>query len=269
MIDWQPEPQKRVAIVGGGPSGIVAARYLKQHGLQPVIFEQSDSIGGQWNARSTRSGVWSWMRANTSRVLTCFSDLDHEPGTAVYPHNEEMLAYLHRYAGLFGLTADTRLRSVVELVDRDKPGDGWNVSWMSAAGERRTERFAHVIIASGRYNKPRMPPLPGISSFSGSGGVCHTFQYENYSDQYRHQRVLVAGSSISAHETASDLAMLGAVRVISSSRRQRYIIPKLLGGIPADHVLPTRFGALAAEIMPLDQVARDFKELILQFNGSP
>src|SRR5262249_37204781 len=115
---------------------------------------------------------------------------------------------------------------------------------------------------------PRILPLPGISSFSGSGGVSHTFQYKNCCDQYRNQRVLVAGSSISAHEIASDLAMLGAT-VISSSRRQRYIIPKLLGGIPAEHVLSTRFGALAAEIKPLDQVGREFKELILRFYGSP
>jgi hypothetical protein len=63
--------------------------------------------------------------------------------------------------------------------------------------------------------------------------------------------------------------MSGAVRVISSSRRQRYIIPKLLSGIPADHVSFTRFAALAAEIMPLDQVARGFKELILRSYGSP
>jgi thioredoxin reductase len=269
MMHEQSKPEKRVAIVGGGPSGIVVARYLKQHGLQPVIFEQSDSIGGQWNARSNHSGVWPWMRANTSRVLTCFSDLDHEPGTTVYPHNQEMLAYLHRYAGLFGLTADTRLRSLVELVDRDASSDGWNVGWMSAAGKRRTERFAYVIIASGRYNEPRIPPLPGISSFSGSAGVSHTFQYKSCSDRYRDRRVLVAGSSISAHEIASDLAMVGAERVISSSRRQRYIIPKLLGGIPAEHVLCTRFAALAAEIMSLDQVARGFKELILRFYGSP
>ena len=209
------------------------------------------------------------MPSDLSRVLTCFSDLDHEPGTAVYPHNQEVLAYLHRYAGLFGLTADTRLRSLVERVDRDASSDGWNVGWVSAAGERYTERFASVIIASGRYNKPRTLPLPGISSFSGSGGVSHTFQYKNYCGQYRDQRVLVAGSSISAHEIASDLAMSGAARVISSCRRQRYIIPKLLGGLPAEHVLCTRFAALAAEIKTLDQVAREFKELLLRFYGSP
>jgi cation diffusion facilitator CzcD-associated flavoprotein CzcO len=40
---------KQVAIIGGGPSGIVAARWLKAQGFVPVIFEQSDDLGGQWN----------------------------------------------------------------------------------------------------------------------------------------------------------------------------------------------------------------------------
>jgi cation diffusion facilitator CzcD-associated flavoprotein CzcO len=36
---------RRVAIIGSGPGGLVAARYLKQHGFEPVVFEQDDEIG--------------------------------------------------------------------------------------------------------------------------------------------------------------------------------------------------------------------------------
>jgi cation diffusion facilitator CzcD-associated flavoprotein CzcO len=38
--------RRRVAIVGSGPGGLVAARYLKHHGFEPVVFEQDDDIGG-------------------------------------------------------------------------------------------------------------------------------------------------------------------------------------------------------------------------------
>src|SRR5215469_18536750 len=51
--------RRRVAIIGSGPGGLVAARYLKHHGFEPVVFEQDDDIGGQWNVRSPHSGVWS------------------------------------------------------------------------------------------------------------------------------------------------------------------------------------------------------------------
>ena len=41
----QQVSRRRVAIVGSGPGGLVAARYLKHHGFEPVVFEQDDDIG--------------------------------------------------------------------------------------------------------------------------------------------------------------------------------------------------------------------------------
>ena len=37
---------KRVAIIGGGISGLTAAYRVHQAGLQPVLFEASDRVGG-------------------------------------------------------------------------------------------------------------------------------------------------------------------------------------------------------------------------------
>ena len=42
----QQASRRRVAIIGSGPGGLVAAKYLKHHGFEPVIFEQDDDIGG-------------------------------------------------------------------------------------------------------------------------------------------------------------------------------------------------------------------------------
>jgi dimethylaniline monooxygenase (N-oxide forming) len=97
----QHDSLPRVAIIGSGPGGLVAARYLKQHGFEPVVFEQDDEIGGQWNFRSPHSGIWPSMVTNTSRLLTCFSDLAPEPRTSIFPPNKEILAYLKRYAQRF------------------------------------------------------------------------------------------------------------------------------------------------------------------------
>jgi dimethylaniline monooxygenase (N-oxide forming) len=80
----QQVSRRRVAIIGSGPGGLVAARYLKDHGFEPAVFEQDDDIGGQWNVRSPHSGVWPSMVTNTSRWLTCFSDLALEPEAAIF-----------------------------------------------------------------------------------------------------------------------------------------------------------------------------------------
>jgi dimethylaniline monooxygenase (N-oxide forming) len=69
---------KTVAIIGAGPSGLVTARWLKRESFEPVIFEQGDGLGGQWTGDSRYSGIWPWMRTNTSRLMTAFSDLRHD-----------------------------------------------------------------------------------------------------------------------------------------------------------------------------------------------
>ena len=38
-----------VAILGAGPSGIAAARWLTHCGFDCTLFEQGGAIGGQWN----------------------------------------------------------------------------------------------------------------------------------------------------------------------------------------------------------------------------
>ena len=121
----QPGSQFRAAIIGSGPGGLVAARYLKHHGFKPVVFEQDDEIGGQWNVRSPHSGVWPSMVTNTSRLLTCFSDLALEPGAPIFPSNQEILAYLKRYARRFDILSEVRYGTRVELIERNPDGLGW------------------------------------------------------------------------------------------------------------------------------------------------
>jgi dimethylaniline monooxygenase (N-oxide forming) len=256
---------RRVAIVGSGPGGLVVAKYLKQHGFEPVVFEQDDAIGGQWNARSPYSGVWPSMVTNTSRLLTCFSDLAHEPRTPIFPSSREVLAYLYRYTRTFDLLSHIRFRTRVELIQRDRSG-GWEIQ--SNGKEERSETFSHVVVASGRFNRPAIPSLPGLPSFCGSGGVLHSFQYKD-PESFRGKRVLVVGCAISALEIASDVAMLGAARVVSTFRRQRYVIQKLVAGVPSDTIAFTRFAALKAEVTPREALGKATEDYIVRVFGSP
>lgn len=257
---------KTVAIIGAGPAGLIAARYLKKEGFEPVVFEQGAQIGGQWTGDARYSGVWPSMVTNTPRLLTAFSDLPHEPATPIYPANQTICAYLQRYAAQFDLISHVRLNTCVQEIRRDPSGSGWLVRSQSKAGETQTATYAQVIVASGRYNKPTTPDVPGLESFTGRGGVSHAFAYKQ-PEQYRGQRVLVAGGAISALEIAADLAMLGAVRVVSTYRRQRYIISKVRAGVSAGR--HTRFAGLAAESLPPDVLAEEARDFILRTSGSP
>lgn len=256
---------RSVAVLGAGPAGIACARWLKQCGFEPIVYEAAARPGGQWNSASAMSGTWSGMRTNTSRVLSTFSDLDHPPGTPVYPTQAQMLGYLTRYVQQFDIERHIRLKTHVELLERQ--GTTWLVH-SSQGGVRRTEHFRRVVVATGRHIAASVPSIPGMETFASALGVAHTSQYDG-AERYRQKDIVVVGCSISALEISAELALAGANSVTTSYRRPRYVLPKVMAGVPTDHVLFTRAAALAAESAPPAELASGLKSLVMRWGGHP
>ncbi|RDH79602.1 dimethylaniline monooxygenase [Mycolicibacterium moriokaense] len=248
-----------VAVIGAGPGGLVTARWLLSQGLEPTLFEQSQSLGGQWSGLPGISGVWPTMHTNTSRILTSFSDVEHD-NDPVFPSNHDILAYLHRYADTFALTSRIRFGTRVERVSRGT--GGWVVEHSGTA-----ETFARVVVASGRFQTPFVPSVPGLDTFDGPAGAMPTYRYRD-PRPYLGKRVLVGGGAISALEIASELAHLGST-VVVAQRRQRYVLPKFAAGVPSDSKIFTRYGTLANEALPVAEVDRQLKEIVVEAGGSP
>lgn len=256
----------KVAIIGAGPAGLAAGRWLKREGFDITLLEQGNRLGGQWSGDGQHSGIWPSMHTNTCREMTQFSDLPHAPGTPLYPSNQAMLHYLDRYAEAFDLQSRIRLRSRVISIERSVGGD-WIVRSVTDDGVEQDEVFSHVVVASGRFSKPKLPEVSGLASFTGSSGVAHTFHYKK-PHRYVGQRVLVAGCSVSALEIASDLAMLGTARVVTTSRKQRYVVQKIAAGVPIEHLMHTRKAAHLQMRAPQAAAAR-LKQLVLATSGNP
>jgi dimethylaniline monooxygenase (N-oxide forming) len=142
-----------VAVIGAGPGGLATARWLLSQGFEPTIFDQAPVLGGQWTGLPGLSGVWPTMHTNTSRVLTAFSDLEHETGN-VYPSGRDILAYLGRYAETFGLMSRIRFGARVELLGGSDAG--WQVRHSGM-----TERYDRVVVATGRFQSPPFRPFRG------------------------------------------------------------------------------------------------------------
>ena len=105
----------RVAVVGAGPGGLVAAKHALDAGLEPTVFEASDDLGGQWHTAAAHSGIWPGMHTNTSRGLTAFSDLPPPADHPLHPSATQMHAYLREYAARFGVTERIRFDTPVAL----------------------------------------------------------------------------------------------------------------------------------------------------------
>ena len=65
--------KKRVAIVGGGVSGLVAIQACLEKGLEPVCFESSDGCGGLWRGR----GEYDTAAYDSLHIRT---DVNHATG---------------------------------------------------------------------------------------------------------------------------------------------------------------------------------------------
>lgn len=256
---------ERVAVIGAGPAGIAAARYLKGQGFAPVLFEAHDAPGGQWNRENPKSGVWPGMRTNTARMVTKLSDADYPAGTALFPRNGEVLAMLQTVAERFGLLDDARFGA--EVTGLARGGAGWRLTWRDGQGEH-AESFPRAVVATGRFNRPWAPEVPGLESFSGTLGVRHSFDYDG-PEAWRGKRVVIAGGATSAVEIASDLAMAGAAGVHVAQRRQRYVIPKVVAGVPIEYLGLTLRAARAVETAPPDRLAADRDRFIKEIGGNP
>lgn len=250
---------ERVAVIGAGPGGLVTARWLSAQGFRVTIFEAGPDLGGQWAGVPGRSGVWPDMHTNTSRILTAFSDLPPE-GTATFPSNRDVLSYLRHYAETFDLVSRCRFGVEVSRVSHD--GTYWLIEM--TGGSRRFDR---VVVASGRFQAPVIPPVPGLDTFTGSESVTSTFDFRDR-ERYRGKRILVAGAAVSGLEIAAELTRAGA-SVVVTQRRQRYVLPKFAAGVPSDHRIFTRYGVLAAEALPAAEVDRQLREIVVEAGGSP
>ncbi|SCG19023.1 putative flavoprotein involved in K+ transport [Micromonospora echinofusca] len=212
-----PEP---VIIVGGGQSGLAAARAALSARLRPVVLEAGEESVGSW--------------PDYYDSLTLFSPARYSalPGRAFdegdpdrYPTRGEVVSYLRRYAR--HLDADVRTGVGVTAV-RQRRGGGYLVH--TRAGDEIAA--AGVVAASGSFGNPHLPELPGRVEYTGE--VRHVARYRR-PEPYAGKRVVVVGAGNSAVQVAHELAPLA--RVTLATRAPVRFVPQRIRGRDLHHWL--------------------------------
>ncbi|WOL02653.1 putative flavin-containing monooxygenase 1 [Canna indica] len=217
----------RVAIIGGGISGLAAAKELRW--LEPTVFEATDSIGGVWKHCSFRS-----TRLQTPRPDYEFSDYEWPDRTdPTYPTHAEILDYLHGYATHFDLRRFIKLRSkVVEIRFVGDPKTATFAEFWGGKGQAMAEEpawevgvitgdsdtiqwheFEFLVMCIGKYGDvPNLPEFPhggGPEVFRGK--VVHSLDYskldeEATRDLMKGKKVVIVGYKKSAIDLAVECA---------------------------------------------------------------
>lgn len=228
-----------IGIIGTGFGGIATAVELLTHGYDDVrLWERADDLGGVW-----RDNTYPGSGCDVPAPLYSFSFAPSDRWTRRYPTQTEILAYLHRVAGRYGITP--RCRFGVRVVAARWHDDRWEVTF----GDGTTESVDVLVSAVGQLSEPSAPDVACWESFAGP--VLHAGSWDASLD-LAGRRVAVVGTGASAIQLVPRLAEVASELVVLQ-RSAQHVLPKLDGAYPA------WYRDLAArERRPIDWITQQF-----------
>ena len=161
-----------VAVLGGGFAGLMAGAHLREVGVTDFrIIEAGGDFGG----------TWYWNRypgIQCDNEAYCYMPLLEETGyipAEKYAHGAEIFAHCQRIGRHFDLYERALFGTRVNALRWDEEMKRWRIA--TQQGDDIKARF--VIMASGNYNRAKLPGIKGIKSFKG-----HSFHTSRWDYDY-------------------------------------------------------------------------------------
>jgi cation diffusion facilitator CzcD-associated flavoprotein CzcO len=218
----------RHLVIGAGPGGLAAVRWLTACGVPFEVVERQRDVGGIWDIEAAGSPMYESAHFISSRTLSAFRDLPMPAGYPDYPGHRQVLSYLRAYADRHGARQRTEFATEVVRARPSNSGSGAGRDWEVELATGEVRRYQGVIVATGLQWTPRLPEIPG--RFAGQ--ILHSSAFRT-SAQALGRRVLVVGGGNSGCDIAVDVSRT-ASRALLSLRRGYWFVPKHLFGVPAD-----------------------------------
>ena len=220
--------EKRVCVIGAGPSGITALKNIAETGVTVVAYDRNADVGGNWiyNEDESHSSVFETTHIISSKQLSQYADFPFPPEVADYPSHTELKNYFQAYARHFDLYPMIEFNTMVEDCQRLATGE-WEVL-TQCNGQSKKERFTDLVVCNGHHWDPKLPDYPG--TFTGE--FLHSHQFKKAAP-FRDKKVLVIGGGNSACDVAVETSRVSASTHLSWRRGYR-ILPKFIMGKPSD-----------------------------------
>lgn len=178
-----------VAIIGAGMSGLLTAHRLQQAGVDFVILEKNDDVGGTW-----WENTYPGCRVDVPNHLYSYSFAQRADWEYRFTPQTLLIDYFREVADHFGLREHIRFGTEVASAVYDETTDRWNLTLRTDAGEETLLADA-LVSAVGQLNRPRLPDIEGRDSFTGPS--FHSAQWD-HDVALAGRRVAVIGTAASA-----------------------------------------------------------------------
>jgi putative flavoprotein involved in K+ transport len=179
-----------VIVIGGGQSGLAVGYFLRRSGLSYVILDAEERGGGAWQH------MWNSLRLFSPAQWSSLPGVIMSGGPDYYPTRSETIDYLIKYEERYKLPVRRPVK--VHLVSRIE--DTFHLETSDGLYESRA-----VVAATGIFNKPFYPEIPGLNDFQGD--VLHAGQYVSPA-QFAGKRVAVVGEGNSGAQILAEISQV-------------------------------------------------------------
>jgi dimethylaniline monooxygenase (N-oxide forming) len=220
----------KIAVIGGGISGIAAAQVLKKNGFTPVVFEKAAKPGGVW--------ATAYPGVHLQNIFNHYHLTDFPWPVKPDFHPTATQIYDYLVLAIAKLQMDVRLQH--EVVHVSENSDGWNLAYRHD-GMVTEEQFGFIIICTGHYTQPKVKPCyDGEDVFEGA--IITELDVKAIS-QFDGRHIVINGFGKSALDMAS-FAVGHAASVHHVFRTPRWMLTERILGVHFSRVLFNRFGTV-------------------------
>jgi len=185
--DVAPDTDFRVAIIGSGMSGIVAAHRLAQAGVPFTIFEKNPEAGGTW-----WENTYPGCRVDVANHLYSYSFAQTGDWPQYFSTQPVLQEYFQTCLERFGLRDHVRFGTEVAGATWDEASATWT---LRLVGGEDVPGWNAVVSAVGQLNRPNWPNIAGRERFAGAS--FHSAEWDHLVD-LAGKRVAVIGTGASA-----------------------------------------------------------------------
>lgn len=176
-------------VIGAGIAGMLASVRLSEAGIDHIVLEKNQGVGGSWY-----ENTYPGAGVDTPSYLYSYSFFDHNWSTH-FGKRDEVQAYLEDFAQEYELARNIRFGVEVTRTEYDSDRQTWTAHTVDALGRQESIEANILISAVGVLNRPKVPDLPGLDSFSGT--LFHSAEWPDGID-LTGKKVAIVGAGASA-----------------------------------------------------------------------